>query len=230
VRWGALVAVLGGLAGCEAQHGALLADRLRECALLTEGELGTALANGGVYAPDECYERCLARASCAEIEDSLCRTSVSLLVACDQECAFRCDDGGLIGVEHVCDGYAQCMGREDEEGCDFALVCGDGTHVPGARCDGAWNCPDGSDENGCSVAAFPCDDGRGTYSRWQQCDGYLSCPDGSDEHGCPSHRCANGQVLTYGVGRAGPRCDGWSQCGDGSDELDCARVTLTCGS
>jgi hypothetical protein len=218
--------------GCApTEAGAVLAPRLRECGLLSSGTIGPYTLSG-IYAPNACYEGCLAEASCEALEDGLCRTMLDLLVACDERCAFRCDDGGLLGPERLCDGAMQCMGGEDEEGCAFDLVCTDGSRVPGARCDGGWNCPDGSDEAGCppSSGYFECTDRSGTLYTWQRCDGTPSCSDGSDETGCPSWICESGQRLTYREREASPRCNGYPQCTDASDERNCAALTVRCGS
>ena len=216
-------------AGCAPTEGAALTARLRECNLLSAGALGPYTLSG-LYAPNECYEHCLASASCEQLEEGLCRTMLELLIACDEQCAFRCDDGGLLGPERVCDGAMQCMGGEDEADCHFDLVCRDGTRVPGAGCDGGWNCSDGSDEAGCpsSSGYFACADGGGMLYEWQRCDGTPTCGDGSDEAGCPSWICESGQRLTYREREASPRCNSYPQCADGSDERGCAMWTLQC--
>jgi hypothetical protein len=195
--------------------------------MLSAGVIGPYTLSG-IYVPNACYEGCLAEASCEQLEDGLCGTMLDLLIACDERCAFRCDDGGLLGPERVCDGAMQCMGGEDEEGCQFDLVCNDGRRVPGARCDGAWNCPDGSDESGCSQM-FECTDGSGTLSAWQRCDGTPTCRNGSDEEGCPTWVCANGQRFTFRERDTSPRCNSYAQCADGSDEQGCAMLTVQCG-
>lgn len=220
--------VVPACAPAEDRGSSVLADRLRACGLVSAGDLGPSTLSQ-IYAPDACYARCLAEASCERLEAGLCRSMLDLLVACDERCAFRCEDGGLIGVERVCDGASQCMGGEDEVGCHFDLVCANGARVPGARCDGAWNCPDGSDETGCPSQPSQCADGSGYLYPWQYCDGVASCRDGSDEAGCPSFPCADGRTITYRDQQGTPRCNGYVQCADGSDELGCARLTLTCG-
>lgn len=215
-------------AGCAPTgQGAVLSPRLRECGLLSAGAIGPYTLSG-IYAPNACYEGCLAEASCEALEDGLCRTMLDLLIACDERCAFHCDDGGLLGPERVCDGSPQCMGGEDEEGCAFDLVCSNGARVAGARCDGAWNCPDGSDESGCSQM-FECTDGSRSLYSWQRCDGSPTCRNGSDELGCPSWVCADGQRLTFRERESSPRCNGYAQCADGSDERGCATLTVQCG-
>lgn len=224
VLLGILVVGLG-LAGCASEPLRALTTQLRACELLTDGRIGSRTLEA-IYAPTACYEQCLAEASCEELEDALCRTSVSLLVRCDEACAFRCDDGGLIGPERECDGSPQCMGGEDEESCNFPLTCRSGVRVAGARCDGAWNCSDGSDEEGCTVDR--CDGGR-WLGAWERCDGFQNCVDGTDERGCPTHLCDDGRTVTYRPDSGSPLCNGWTQCGDGSDERSCAQLDFACG-
>lgn len=225
-RWLGIPLAALSLAGCANERQALT-SQLEACGLLSEGRV-SARTLSAIYAPNGCYEQCLAEATCAQLEEALCRTSVSLLVRCDERCAFRCDDGGLLGPERVCDGSPQCMGGEDERGCSFPLECRDGRRVPGARCDGAWNCPDGSDEQGCPPSETTCDGGR-WFGSWERCDGYQNCIDGADERDCPSHRCDDGRTITYRTGAEDPLCNGWTQCGDGSDERDCAQLVVMCG-
>jgi len=221
-----LVPALAGsaLAGCATETQALAA-RLESCGLLSEGALGTTTLQA-VYAPDACYQQCLAEAQCGALTAALCRTSLDLLIQCDQRCAHHCGDGSLLGVERRCDGFAQCEDGSDEQGCDFALICNDGRGVPGARCDGSYNCPSGEDETGCTTEPMRCDGGR-YFGNWERCDGYASCVDGADERGCPAFTCRDGRIITHRPGDEA-RCNGWTQCGDGSDEEGCARLTLMC--
>lgn len=203
----------------------VLLDRLVECELVTEGERSSRLLYG-LYVPDQCYVDCLAGAECDRLEDALfCRTDLSLLVACDQRCAFRCDDGSLLAIEQECDGVAQCEDESDEEGCPEPagdVSCGDGTR--GHSCDGRWECPDGRDEQNC----YPtCDGGSTIVYEWVRCDGRTYCADGADERGCSTYRCADGTEVIHRP-EASPRCNGWNQCSDGSDEEGCARLSYTC--
>lgn len=175
------------LAGCT---GPDLAGTLRECAILSEGEVSEL----PFYAPTECYESCYAEASCEELQAALCRTSVALFQGCDERCAFRCGDDSLIAVEQWCDGVDNCADESDELGCGV-YTCDDGTTLYGShRCDGAARCPDRSDELGCPLncdvvyppAACPgveCADGT-MVSAGSRCNGRVQCPDGSDEVGC----------------------------------------------
>lgn len=216
----------GSMAGCASERAALAAQ-LESCGLLTEGTVGPRTLDA-VYAPDACYEQCLAEASCEQLSAALCRTSLDLLLACDARCAVRCGDGSLLGVERRCDGFAQCADGSDEEGCQFALVCNDGRGVPGARCDGSYNCPGGEDEQGCPSTTMMCDGGR-WVGAWERCDGYTACADGRDEAGCPTFTCRDGRRITHRPGDD-PRCNGWTQCGDSSDELGCAQLVTMCGA
>lgn len=202
-----------------------LAARLQSCGLLTAGDLGpTSLA--AFYAPDACYQDCLARADCEALAGALCRSDLELLLRCDERCAFHCEDDSLVGVERVCDGVEDCDAGEDERGCPGREVtCASGARVTGARCDGLLDCGDGSDERGCSPR---CGDGS-YFGEWDRCDGYRRCADGSDEAGCPTYTCGDGRVLTYRSASATPRCNGWSQCFDGSDEAGCATLVVSCG-
>lgn len=222
------VVVLVGLgAGCASEHAALV-SQLQECGIVTEGRVGPSTLSG-LYAPTACYQQCLAEASCAQLSAAICRSDVSLLIACDQRCAVRCGDGMLLGVESRCNGYEECADGADERGCLFDLVCRDGRRVPGARCDGSWNCPGGEDEEGCPPrnTTTRCDGGSRSFGEWDRCDGYADCVDGADERDCPTFACDDGQRITYRD--ESPLCNGWWQCSDGTDERGCARLEPMCG-
>jgi len=207
------------LASC-ANERLVLTDHLVACGFLTPGDRSD-LALANVYVPTSCYEQCFARASCEEIEATLCRTAFDLAFACDQECAFRCDDGAIVGVEQQCNGTNNCADSSDERGCTNIILC-DGRPVSGALCDDRADCWDGSDERSCP-GAFLCNGREAPAST--RCDGRFFCPDGSDERDCPMYRCANGRMF---AGGANVRCDGFQHCEDGSDEAGCARLILMC--
>lgn len=160
--------------GCDATT----EDRLRACGIVSEGYLPRLN-----FYDDACYRACFAGAECDALLGAICRTDVSLLVECDQQCAPRCDDGSLIGLERVCNGFEDCEGGEDEEGC-APYVCDDGQELMGSdhRCNGWSGCRDGSDEEGCAPD-FVCGDGT-EYQVHHRCNGWTICEDGSDEEGC----------------------------------------------
>lgn len=191
------VLALGACAGDEARS---VSDQLRACGLMSEGHV-TALP---FYVPNDCYDSCLRTAGCAELEDALCGESIDLLIRCDERCAFRCPESGLIAVERVCNGFDDCSDGADEEGCP-TFRCADGVILSKSRrCNGGVDCADASDERDCPPPA---------------CDGSLADPD------CPSFQCADGTQQPPYV-----RCDGWTACSDGSDEVGCAEITAMCES
>lgn len=216
------IALLGTALGCAPAYD--VPDQLRTCGLVSDdGEIGPTIT-GRFYQPTECYRACLAGATCDELRAALCGSSIDLLRRCDEQCAHRCDDGALIGVEDVCNGVPECAGGEDEAGCP-TVACDDGSTTFGARCDGFATCPDWSDEEGCPSCVT---EWGGTIPLAQaRCTGFSECRDGSDEEGCPEHVCDDGTRVTHREG-ASPRCDGWARCPDGSDEEGCARLTLSC--
>jgi hypothetical protein len=227
--WSVPLAVLlftGLVAGCSGERTALVAQ-LQGCGLLSEGRVVQRTLSS-LYAPSACYEQCLAEASCEALSAALCRSDLSLPLACDARCAVRCGDGSLVGVESRCNGSNECEDGADERGCMFDLVCSDGRGVPGARCDGAWNCPRGEDEIGCppNSTSTMCDRGLRWFGELDRCDGYAVCADGADERDCPTFACDDGQRLVYRADS--PECDRVTNCRDGSDERGCARLT-PCG-
>ena len=183
--------------GC-ACSGSELQERLVECAILSEGPIAAL----PLYAPSDCYENCLAAASCNSLEEAICRTETELLRTCDARCAFACAEGSLLGIERVCDGNEDCEGGDDERGC-LMFTCGDGREILSTyRCDGGRQCGDGSDEVDCSAE-------RCRLYPWAD--------------GCPEFQCADG-----GTARTDARCNGYAQCEDESDEAGCGEVLLMC--
>lgn len=223
-----LIAVLGlSTLGCAADDPGALASRLQDCGILSDGEVGP-WATSPFYAPDACYQDCLATASCEELTEALCDVSIALLRRCDERCAYRCPEGALIGLERVCDGIPQCEGGADEEGC-AGVECGDGRFMPERLvCDGIPHCVDGADERGCP-APFSCQStwGETISGTWMRCNESYDCRDGSDERDCPTYACADGTTVVHREG-ASVRCDRVFQCSDRSDEEGCATIEAMC--
>jgi hypothetical protein len=178
--------------------------RLRECGLLSPGELGASR----FYAPTACYVQCLATASCEELDAALCNTSIDLLRRCDEACALACPDGTLLAVEQRCDGRTDCEGGTDERNCPSCVEA-----HPDWVCNGFGQCADLSDERDC--------DSCNQFGRL--CNGVVDCADGRDEASC--FRCRTGEMTI----QRELRCDGWSSCWDGSDEAGCAAIAASCG-
>lgn len=205
----------------------ILAGRLEACGLLTQGEIGPGSFRG-FYAPNDCYQRCLAAAECEDLRRAACRTDLTLLLECDGQCALRCiSDDAPYGVNELCDGAPQCTDGSDEADCpgNELLSCSDGVARWGQRCDGVFACPDGYDETSCPASVC---DGTREYAAWERCNGYPFCRDGADERDCPSYVCANGERLVFRDPALVVRCDGFGQCSDRSDELGCATLQATC--
>ncbi|MGF1467849.1 MAG: hypothetical protein ACFCGT_17150 [Sandaracinaceae bacterium] len=148
--------------------------KLMQCGLLSEGDV----RSFPLYAPTDCYDRCLASASCAELEDTLCGASIALRSRCDARCAYRCEDGALIAVERACDGVENCADGSDEVACPSDA---DPRCLVATPCDGVPQCADGSDEVGCTA---PVCVGGEVLPLWERCNGFSTCPGGEDEDGC----------------------------------------------
>ncbi len=213
--------------------------RLRECNLVSEGELQ--LHVEGERAA--CEVTCMAaETECATLTNVFCQNGwgsyefLDCLSACY---TFSCDPQKLP-KEAVCDGIVDCPAAEDEKGCgpDWLRACADGDQLIGDLrwCDDHEDCYDGSDEADCDeLPRFTCPNGE-TISMKRLCDGELDCGaiegpsyrfvfDGSDERDCASgdfFECADGSFIT-----SIQVCDGRLDCADGGDEaLSCA--VLTC--
>lgn len=196
----------------------LVYERLQSCGLLTDGYISDRVDI--FYVPTLCYDRCLASATCEQLQATLCDETIDVLVECDEQCAFECGGGELVAVERVCDGTLDCGDGSDESGCS-TFTCDDGKGLPqSARCDGLEQCRDGSDEEGCG--SFECGDGTEVAASLV-CDGYDHCTDASDEEDCPMFRCDDGELID-----PARRCDGVAQCADDSDESDCAQLDYMC--
>lgn len=166
------------LAGCSADNSnapGAVGDRLRECGLISEGELPYLPFQ--LYAPTACYRDCLAGASCTQLEDAMCN-GIDLGRICDERCAYRCGDDSLIAPDQECDGIMQCSDGEDEVGCPVGV---EPSCARAVECDGYPQCADGRDELDCPM--WTCDGGQ-EYPYSVRCNGWNSCTDGSDELDC----------------------------------------------
>lgn len=208
---------------CAASPSALdlapLATRLQACGILGPGRV-TPLEIAPFYAPDDCYVDCLASASCDALVARACGRSIDIARACDEQCAHRCEDGGLVAPDAVCNGTLECGDGSDERGCP-TFRCNDGTTVPAtARCNGIQQCSDGSDEAHCSNACVTVWGSEMVLPSYWRCDGYEECADASDEVGCTLFDCGNQQIITTD-GRD-VRCDGVTDCWQtAADERNC---------
>ncbi|KAK6167360.1 hypothetical protein SNE40_021407 [Patella caerulea] len=110
---------------------------------------------------------------------------------------FVCPEGRCLPDSVRCDYYADCLGGEDEENCNFPS---------------------------CEVDEYQCMNHQ-CIKQHQRCDGHMDCFDRSDEahcgnYGCLAHfkKCASGQCIKDSYW-----CDYWNDCPDNSDELNCSR-------
>ena len=175
--------LVAGATGCAADSpvGSRTTAKLIECGFLTDGVPGRS-SEVPLYVPDDCYDGCLAAATCEELSAALCNESITLPRRCDEACAYRCPEGALLRPDQECDGVEDCAGGADEAACDPPDEPPAPVRCPGAvDCNGIAECWDGSDEAGCPD--FVCADGT-RRSPWVRCDGRPECPDESDEDGC----------------------------------------------
>lgn len=204
-----------------------MAQRLRSCGLLTEGDTGCSTPPVDEDLQElACTARCFRQASCDSLETALCGEAIPLLPSltelerCIIDCVpvFTCHDGEEIPERWVCDGDLDCRDGEDEEGCP-TFRCGSGERVPeDYRCDGWPDCDDGSDEEGCPM--FACGSGELVPEPYR-CDGEPDCDDASDEMDCPGRfTCDDGWSIPESY-----VCDGDLDCWDGEDEEGCESVT-----
>lgn len=190
-----------------------------------------------------------AMSKCGGFEVITCQDGSGLALACDDriECddgsdelssagcsTFECEDGTRLPEVWVCDGLADCAGREDEpdDTCsDRRFTCASSDYfIPKAwECDTRLDCEDGSDEADCEGRIFACDDFNSIPDELL-CDDKRHCPDGSDEIAevaCPdtAFECDDGDLIICLY-----RCDGYDDCLDGEDELDCPEFACADGT
>ena len=178
-----------------------LVDRFRECNLVTSGTIQKVDASEYEGTPKPfaeyfaCIYKCLAAASCEDLQTHLCTEDESLTNRCDAQCPFdyTCGDGEVVSLDLVCDGEQDCDDNSDETNCpeEEMFTCGSGEEIPEDYvCDTEEDCEDGSDEAGCPPAdMFTCGSGEQVPQR-QVCDLESDCEDGSDEdQGCAQWNC-----------------------------------------
>ena len=138
---------------------------------------------------------------------------------------FMCNDGEMIPMDYVNDGWDDCDGGEDEMdmgGSDDEFMCDDGETIPMDYVnDGYEDCSGGEDEMdmGGSDDEFMCDDGE-TIPMDYVNDGYEDCAGGEDEFddseengNGPTFICGNGEEIPFEYVN-----DGGADCSDGADE------------
>ena len=138
---------------------------------------------------------------------------------------FMCNDGEMIPMDYVNDGWDDCDGGEDEMdmgGSDDEFMCDDGETIPMDYVnDGYEDCSGGEDEMdmGGSDDEFMCDDGE-TIPMDYVNDGEADCAGGEDEFddsqengNGPTFICGNGEEIPFEYVN-----DGGADCSDGADE------------
>lgn len=186
---GAFVAMTAtgvGVSSCGEEEGGSAADKvvahLRECNLLTDGEVNTETYTGG--SEGDCQANCLLALTCPDAYGLFCsQTPNAAYSACQTDCAPKCADG--VTPKADCDGIPQCADMSDEANCPM-VACTDGTMAAGEKCDGAPQCADMSDEAGCPMYACA----NGLMVAGARCDGLAQCADQSDEAGCAKFDCS----------------------------------------
>lgn len=182
--------------------------------------------------------------------------SIITKILTQSEVNFICKSGHLLrGIEHACDGIAQCYDGSDEliDFCAHTLCpaeyfrCNYGACVPRTKkCNGIRDCVDSSDETNCGRKQKSChqtefycgDNGDDTDSydycieSSKICDGDVDCWNGADENVticenalCPEHSF---RCRYGGCVSETVLCDGFFDCLDGSDESQELCIALNC--
>lgn len=190
---GAFVAMTAtgvGVSSCgEEEEGSAADDvvaHLRECNLLTDGEVNTETYTGG--SEDDCLANCVLALTCPDAYALFCsQTPNTMYSMCQASCAPKCADG--VTPKADCDGVAQCPDMSDEANCPV-MMCADGTaYTELDRCDGFMDCTDGADEAGCPAPAmYTC--ANGMMVAGVRCNSFAECADQSDETGCAVRDCS----------------------------------------
>jgi hypothetical protein len=182
-----------------------IATRLRECELVSEGEVRPAVPD---FQLARCLAQCVADATCQELEALYCTANPSARVRdCQAACLTPECDGGerRYTLLQRCNGTDDCEDGRDEADCpeldeNAPEYCADsGARITVFnRCNGTDDCEDGTDEANCpsKPALFTCEGDIAGFTRQipqsQVCDLVPNCPDGSDEseeQGCAQRAC-----------------------------------------